>query len=109
MELNFTVIMKRKLSTLIIGFALFPLLFASIGCSNKADSYEHLVKEYREVLCIVMDENAEFSVKTKALERQVELNEEYQKAVSELSGDEQGKLMTSWANMAMEVSEGKCN
>jgi hypothetical protein len=93
------------------------ILFASViltSCGKKASDYDTLVKEYKQVLCTVMSstqgkEGASMSDATKALQRQQELNKEYEEAIKNLSGDEQSKLMMNWANALAEVSDGKCD
>ncbi|MBM3922427.1 MAG: hypothetical protein FJ340_04385 [Sphingomonadales bacterium] len=81
-----------------------------ISCSKKASDYDNLVKEYKKVLCIVMDKNnSSMSEKTKALQRQQELNTEYQEALTNLSQEEKSKLLMSWANAVAEVGDGKCD
>ncbi len=89
------------------------ILFASAiltSCGKKASDYEGITKEYKKVLCVVMDKNNNsMSDKTKALQRQLELNKEYEEAIKNLSPDEKSKLMMSWANIMAEVSDGKCD
>ena len=89
------------------------VIFASFmltSCGKKASDYEGIAKEYKKVLCVVMDKNNNsISDKTKALQRQQELNKEYEEALKNLSQDEKSKLMMSWANALAEVSDGKCD
>ena len=80
------------------------------SCGKKASDYENIIKEYKEVACVVMDKNNNsMSDKTKALQRQLELNKEYEEAIKNLSLEEKSKLMMSWANALAEVSDGKCD
>jgi len=89
------------------------VIFASFmltSCGKKASDYEGIVKEYKKVLCVGMDKNNNsMSDKTKALQRQLELNKEYEEALKNLSQDEKSKLIMSWANALAEVSDGKCD
>jgi basic membrane lipoprotein Med (substrate-binding protein (PBP1-ABC) superfamily) len=89
------------------------ILFASAiltSCGKKASNYEGIVKEYKKVGCVVMDKNNNsMSDKSKALQRQQELNKEYEEALKNLSVDEQPKLMMSMANALAEISDGKCD
>jgi hypothetical protein len=91
----------------------WAILFAStifIGCGKKASDYEGIIKEYKKVYCIGMYKNNEsMSDKTKALQRQLELNKEYEEALKNLSADEKSKLMMSWANAMAEVADGNCD
>ena len=80
------------------------------SCGKKASNYEGIVKEYKKVLCVGMDKNNNsMSDKTKALQRQLELNKEYEEALKNLSVDEQPKLMMSMANAMAEAADGKCD
>ncbi|NVJ88985.1 MAG: hypothetical protein HWD82_06050 [Flavobacteriaceae bacterium] len=88
------------------------LIVATIltSCGKKASDYDSIVKEYKDILCVVMDKNNNsMSDKTKALQRQQELNKEYEEALKNLSQEEKSKLMMSWANSLAEVSDGKCD
>jgi hypothetical protein len=98
----------KKLMT-IFGVIIFSSAILT-SCGKKASNYEGIVKEYKKVLCVVMDKNNNsMSDKTKALQRQLELNKEYEEALKNLSQDEKSKLMMSWANALAEVSDGKCD
>jgi hypothetical protein len=98
-----------KKSMTIFGAILIAATILS-SCGKKASDYENIVKEYKKVLCIVMDKNNNsISEKTKALQRQQELNKEYEEAIKNLSQEEKSKLMMSWANALAEVSDGKCD
>ena len=78
------------------------------GCGESADQYQSLIDEYKNVMCIGMDPNVPMSEKTVALNRQVELNEEYKQVLLKLSAKEQQNLTMRWAKAVAEVSEGKC-
>nr|NQU90808.1 hypothetical protein [Bacteroidota bacterium] len=81
-----------------------------MSCAKKASDYDALVKEYKKVACIGMvDKNASMSEKANALERQLELNEEYKKALKTLSSKEQAKLLMAWSKAMAEVADGKCD
>lgn len=79
------------------------------GCGKKAEDYESIVSEYKKVVCVGMSQSSSLSEKTQALQRQQELNKEYQDAINNLSNEEKSKLMLSWAKALAEASEGKCN
>jgi|688.fasta_scaffold1041148_1 hypothetical protein len=105
--LNKTNHMKKTMQ--FFGVLLLTSLLV-VSCSKKASDYDGLVKEYKKVLCIVMDKNnSSISEKTKALQRQQELNTEYQEALTNLSQEEKSKLLMSWANAVAEVGDGKCD
>lgn len=98
----------KKLMTIFGAIFFISLTLAS--CGKKSSDYENIIKEYKKVLCVVMnDKNSSMSDKTKALQRQQELNKEYEEALKNLSAEEQSKLMMSWANALAEVSDGKCD
>ena len=99
--------MKQKLTILAALLVAFTLV---ASCGKKATEYDSLIKEYKKVLCINMDQNNHsMSEKTQALTRQLELNKEYEEAIKTLSTEEKSKLMMNWANALAEVSEGKCD
>lgn len=79
------------------------------SCSKKADDYKSIVAEYKKVACTAMDMNSSLTDKTAAVARQNELNQEFQKALSELEMEEVAKLNMMMANALAEVSQGKCN
>jgi hypothetical protein len=101
---------QNKMKKLMTIFG--AILFASViltSCGKKASEYEKLTKEYKNVLCIGMGNWSSLSDKTKALQRQLELNKEYEEALKSLPQDEKAKLMMSWANIMAEVADGKCD
>ena len=79
------------------------------SCSKTADDYKSIVTEYKKVACTAMDVNSSLSDKTAAVAKQNELNQEFQKALSELEMEEVAKLNMMMANALAEVSQGKCN
>jgi len=80
------------------------------SCGKKASDYEKLTKEYKEVLCITaVGTDASLSEKSKALQKQMDLNVKYEEALKSLSQDEKSKLMLSWANAMYEASAGQCD
>jgi len=92
------------------NFALVLVVSAFlVSCGKTANDYNYLVKEYKKVVCIGMDNSSSMSEKTKALQRQNELNVEYQEALESLSTKEQAKLIMAWSNAMAEVADGKCN
>ena len=95
----------------ITNLGVFLLICTTLAsCGKKASDFEYIVKEYKKTLCVVMGKNNNsISDKTKALQRQQDLNKEYEEAVKSLSQEEQSKLMMSWANALAEVSDGKCD
>ena len=97
----------RKMISIFGVVVLFMTLLA--GCSKEASDYDHLLKEYKEVVCIGMDTHSSMSEKTSALERQLELNSEYEKALKVLSKKEQSKLIMNWSKVMAEVADGKCD
>ena len=81
-----------------------------IGCDgSSADQYQWIVDEYKEVLCIGYDRNASMTAKTEALGRQLQLNEEYKKALASLSLGDQQVLLLAWTKALAEVVDGDCN
>jgi hypothetical protein len=96
---NFT----KTLATILLFTALIT------GCGKKASDYNYLVKEYKEVVCIGMDQNASMTEKNQALQRQMELNTEYEKALESLSQKEKAKLILAWSHAMAEVSDGNCD
>ena len=99
---------NMKKSLIILGVILFTSMTIT-SCGKKASDYENIIKEYKEVLCIGMNSNSSTSDKSKALERQLELNKEYEAALKDLSQDEQSKLMMSWSTAVSEGMTGKCD
>ena len=98
----------KKSMTILGGILIAATVLTS--CGKKASDYDNIVKEYKKILCVVMDENNNsMSDKTKALQRQQELNKEYEEAIKNLSQEEKSKLMMSWANALAEVRDGKCD
>jgi hypothetical protein len=98
----------RKIMT-IFGVILFASAILT-SCGKKASDYEGIVKEYKMVLCVVMDKNnGSMSDVDKALQRQQELNKEFDEAIKNLSQDEKSKLFMSWSNAVAEVTDGKCD
>ena len=79
------------------------------SCGKEASDYEKLTKEYKEVLCIAGETDASLSEKSKALQKQIELNVKYEEALKSLSQDEKSKLMLSWSNAMLEASTGQCD
>lgn len=98
--------MKKHFKTFAVIIIASGLL---VGCGKKASDYNYLVKEYKKVVCIGLDNSSSMSEKTKALQRQNELNVEYQEALESLSDKEQAKLMMAWGNAMAEVADGKCD
>ena len=98
----------KKAMNMVVAI-LFPFVIFT-SCGKKASDYDNIVKEYKKILCVLIDENNKaMSDKTKALQRQQELNKEYQEAIKKLSQDEKSKLLISWANALAEVGDGKCD
>lgn len=94
-----------KISTqLILGTSILIL----VSCGQKADDYQNLIDEYKDIICISQDSTASLSAKTSALSRQLELQKEYTNALSKLSNDEKAKFMMKWSVAMAEASEGKC-
>lgn len=99
--------MKKAMT--ILGGILF-VSATSTGCVTMASDYDNILREYKKMLCVLMDENNNsMSDKTKSLQRQQELNKEFQEAMKKLSQDEKSNLLRSWANALVEVGEGKCD
>lgn len=80
-----------------------------VSCGKSANDFDHLIREYKKVVCIGLDNSSSMSQKAKALQRQNELNVEYQEALESLSDKEQAKLMMAWGNAMAEVADGKCD
>jgi aromatic ring hydroxylase len=99
--------MKKAMT--ILGAILF-VSATSTSCVKMASDYDNILREYKKMLCVLMDENNNsMSDKTKSLQRQQELNKEFQEAMKKLSQDEKSNLLRSWANALVEVGEGKCD
>lgn len=75
------------------------------GCGKKASDFDPLITEYKQCLETAMDQTSSLSEKTKALQRQLELNNEYQSALQALGSGERQKLMMKWAVMLSEVAD----
>jgi uncharacterized lipoprotein YehR (DUF1307 family) len=90
-----------------VWLVILSLSIAITGCGKKASTYDSLIKEYKKCVSTGLDKNAALSDKTKALQRQLELNKEYETALKTLSQEEAAKLMAAWANAMAEASEGK--
>lgn len=95
--------MKLK-STLILGSCFLIL----VSCGKKAEDYQNLIDEYKDIICISQDSTASLSAKTSALSRQLELQKEYTDALSDLDNEEKTKFMMKWSVAIAEASEGKC-
>ncbi|MCH2133524.1 MAG: hypothetical protein MK116_07225 [Phycisphaerales bacterium] len=78
------------------------------GCGDSADQYQGLIDEYKHVMCVGMDPNASMTAKTEALNRQLELNQEYQLALQSLPPEAQQKLIMAWTKVMAEVADGNC-
>jgi len=98
--------MKKHFKTFAVIIIASGLL---VSCGKKASDYNHLVKEYKKVVCIGMDNSSSMAQKTKALQRQNELNIEYEEALESLPDKEKAKLMMAWGNAMAEVADGKCD
>ena len=70
--------MMKKI--IIISFLI--LMICNCGSGTSAVSFQHIIDEYKEVLCVNQSSSSSISEKTKALERQLELNSEYLKSHS---------------------------
>jgi len=94
----------------IILMCLMVFLFWSCGSGSKAQSFQYIIDEYKQVVCINMNQDTSVSMtdRTKALNRQLELNKEYEQALRKLSDSEKSKLMMSWALVMSEVADGNC-
>tara|TARA_B110000196_G_C20693550_1_gene451943 strand:- start:208 stop:504 length:297 start_codon:yes stop_codon:yes gene_type:complete len=94
----------------IILMCLMIFSFWSCGSGPSAESFQYIVDEYKQVICVHMDKNssASMSDRTKALSRQIELNKEYEEALLKLSDAEKSKFMMSWALVLSEVVDGNC-
>ena len=79
-----------------------------ISCGKKADDYQNLIDEYKDVICISQDPSASLSGKASALNKQLELQKEYTDALGELDNEEKTKFMMKWSVALAEASEGKC-
>ena len=97
----------RKMISIFGLVVLLTTLLA--GCGKTASDYKHLVKEYKEVVCIGMDKQTSMSEKAAALQRQMELNSEYEKALKTLPEKEKSKLIMAWGKVMAEVVDGKCD
>ncbi len=99
--------MKKAMT--ILG-AIFFVSATSTSCVKKASDYDNIIREYKKMLCVLMDENNNsMSDKRKSLQSQQELNKEFQEAIKKLSQDEKSKLLRSWANALGDVGDGKCD
>ena len=99
----------NKLMIICGAIVIASSILASCG-EKKASDYEELTKEYKEVLCIAVGgTDASLSEKSKALQKQMDLNVKYEEALKSLSQDEKSKLMLSWANAMLEASAGQCD
>jgi len=94
----------------IISMCLMVFLFCSCGSSSKAQSFQYIVDEYKQVICVNMNQDSSVSMtdRTKALNRQLELNKEYEEALLKLSNAEKSKLIMSWALAVSEAADGNC-
>ena len=89
-------------------FFILALAMILASCSKKAEDFKSIVDEYKTVVCTAMDMNSSLSDKTKAAARQNELNQEFQKAQSELEMEEVSKLNLMMASALADASQGKC-
>lgn len=78
------------------------------SCSKKAEDFKALTEEYKTVLCTAIDTTSNLSDKTRAVARQNELNQELQKALSDLETEEASKLSMMIATALADASQGKC-
>lgn len=92
----------KKIPVLVVS-----LLILFSRCGKSAKDYKYIVDEYKNVMCIGMN-NSSLTEKTKALQRQQELNKEFEEALKNLSVEEQGKLEMEMSIALANVAEGKC-
>lgn len=92
---------ETMLAILIAG-----IMLVSCGGPSAAD-YQHIIDEYKEVLCIGMNPTS-FTAQTEAFERQLELNDEYLKSLAKLSTKEKQKFQMQWAKILAQVADGDC-
>lgn len=88
------------------------LLFACLilnSCGKKASDYDHLINEYKDIICISKDTNATMTQKTEALQRQLSLQNEYINALKDLSNEEKAKFMLNWSAALSKANDGDCN
>ena len=90
------------------AFMISSVVLTSCGDEKSAETFQYIIDEYKSVLCISQSSSASMTEKSRALTRQLELNEEYQEALLKLSDSEKAKLMMSWSTSLFEVSDGDC-
>lgn len=79
------------------------------SCGKKASDYDHLINEYKNIICISKDTNATMTQKTQALQKQLNLQNEYMNALNDLNNDEKAKFMMNWSAALAEANDGYCN
>ena len=95
--------MKKLLISSILILTIY-----SCGDGTSATSFQHIIDEYKSVMCVGFSSSASMTERTNALARQLELNKEYEEALLKLSDSEKSKLIMSWAKALAEVTDGDC-
>ena len=78
------------------------------GCGMMASQYDDLVTRYKQELCLAYQSKAK-DEKTKSLERQAQLNKDYEAALASLSETEKAKLTLKWSMAQAQASQGNCD
>jgi len=79
------------------------------SCGKKASDYDHLINEYKDIICISKDTNATMTQKTEALQRQLSLQNEYINALKDLSNEEKATFMLNWSSALAKANDDYCD